>query len=709
MINFKNDKTEFEFDEQRGRITRLNFCEKDFLLRPMPVFEIAERDENGVLSKTDTDSFALTDTGKTDTGFACVYENKGLRVKISAEIGDEIDWSIAIENNSDKVIEWVNFPQIVVKDDLTASGGNSKILWGFNEGALVDNLEFRNSSWGYIEPQYPSEGVMGLYPAIVELQCMAYYDNAGGLYFAAHDKDDNLKGIDFYEYDGGIKLEFRHFTGCDFRENYTMSYPMVMQFFNGDWQNAATIYRNWFEETKSEEFVPIEQNKKLPKWYSESPVIVTYPVRGLHDTDVMNPNKLFPYMNAAKHIERFEKLFDSKIMVILMHWEGTAPWAPPIVWPPYGGEEELRKFTEYLHERGDVLGVYCSGLGWTEKSNLTDYEMKKFFEENNLAEEMCLSPEQELPHSKICTDQRSGYDMCPTRKFTSDIICDQVKKMTDFGIDYIQLMDQNHGGTSYFCYSKKHDHPPVPGKWQVEAVKKLLDAAEKNAGEVLFGCESAAAQAYIPKLLFSDNRYNLCYTIGEPVPLYSFVYHKYLNNFMGNQVCTHAAFDHKKSPDNIFVRIAYSFCCGDMLTAVINEDGKIIFNWGYRGEELPDQDAVAELIKNLNYWRRGEFKKYLHSGVREIPYPVKSEKIKVYGARGFHHEYEKIFTCAWSSSDGSFCQFLVNHTDKPAECVLSLPENEVFKLYAVDAEPKEISGECRITVAGLSAAAVEKM
>lgn len=335
--------------------------------------------------------------------------------------------------------------------------------------------------------------------------------------------------------------------------------------------------------------------------------------------------------------------------------------------------------------------------------------MTEMFEKEDLGQFMCLSPEQELPLSKICTDQRSGYDMCPTQEFTENVICDQVSKMAGAGIDYIQLMDQNHGGTSYFCYSRKHGHPPVPGKWQVTAVRELLKKAEENVGKVLFGCESAAAQAYIPQLLFSDNRYNLCYTIGEPVPLYAFVYHRYLNNFMGNQVCTHAAFDHVKSPDNLFVRIAYSFCCGDMLTAVINDGGEMIFNWGYRGADLPDREAVAELIKNLNSWRRGETKKYLHMGQMEVPYSAESEKVKMYGARGFNHEYDSVFVSAWRAEDGAFGQFLVNHTGKDAECVVHLPENEEFDLYeSCGGAPVHICGECKVFVKKFSAVLIEK-
>ena len=711
MICFGSDNIKLCFNEECGYIEKLDYKGKNYVFSNISLFEIALRDINGKQKRTSMSDFKLKESHNSGDGFECVYESDIFEVTVNAKLQKDIEWGIHVANKIEEVIEWVNFPQIVVANDLKDNGGDSKILWGFNEGALVDNIKFRNSSWGYIEPQYPSEGVMGLFPAIVETQCMAYYNSESGLYFASHDKNENLKGIDFYEYEDGIKLQFRHYTGCDFGEDYTMPYPMVMDFFEGDWMNAAEIYRSWFEENRSENFIPIKENKKLPKWYSESPVIVTYPVRGLFDTDEMSPNKLFPYCNAMKYIEDFEKKFDSKIMVILMHWEGTAPWAPPIVWPPYGGEEELKKFIDALHERGDVFGVYCSGLGWTQKSNLDDYDMTEYFEKNNLKEYMCLSPMQELPMSKICTEQRSGYDMCPTQDFTIDIICDQVKKMVDFGIDYIQLMDQNHGGTSYFCYSRKHNHPSVPGNWQVDAVKKLLDKAGSYGEKVLLGCESAAAETYIPQLLFSDNRYNLCYTIGEPVPLYAYIYHKYLNNFMGNQVCTHFGFDHKRSPENIFLRTAYSFCAGDMLTVVIDDEARCIFNWGYREEGIyPDQDNLAKLIRNLNYWRQGKAEKYLHRGVMQKPLEVECDKILMFGVRGFHHEYDSILTSAWEADDGSFGQFLVNYTGEQKVCIIKLPENEKFALYkGIDKVEKELVGTNEIIIDGFSAVLIEKI
>ena len=666
-----------KYEQNEGYISSLTFKGKEYIGAKIPLFVLAIRDEAGKQERISTFDMKLLDAEFSNTSLKCTYADDKFTVCITANLSDTLNWGISIKGFEGYALEWVNYPQIATPDNFADNGGNSKLLWGFNEGSLVTNITHREIGEPYFEPEYPCKGIMGVYPAIVETQFMAYYDDESGMYFASHDKYDNLKGINFNRENGGVKLEYRHFCGVDYGEDYEMEYPMVVKFFHGDWHDACEIYRTWFKSLKKEGFIPIEQNKKLPEWYGNSPVIVTYPVRGKHDTDIMNPNKLFPYINVMPHVERFEKAFKSKVMILLMHWEGTAPWAPPIVWPPYGGEDELKKLIDALHERGDVLGVYCSGIGWTINSNVDNYNTQDYFDKNSLKDEMCISPEQDLPYSNICTLQRSGYDMCPTREFTVNTIKHEVECMVNAGIDYVQLMDQNHGGTSYFCYSRKHDHPAMPGKWQVDAVKNMLKVSQENAGKVLFGCESAAAESYIPYLMFSDNRFMINYYIGRPVPAYAYIYHEYINNFMGNQVCADWHLNYDKSPEAFFERMAHSFIAGDMLTVVINQEGQIEWNWGKKDQSRipPNQENAETFIKNLNFWRTGAGKKYLHSGMMVKPFDTEAKPYNICRNNGTCSVVPEIHTSAWQATDGGRAQFFANYFDTEKECTVNITES----------------------------------
>lgn len=699
------------FNEEEGFISSLKYEDKEYIGAKLPVFEIAFRTLSGDLQTDNTYSFVCDKCELiNDTELFLRYKNEETVAEITVKMDVQIEWRIKVDGVAEKTVEWVKFPQIAVKDDFAGDGnGSSKALWGFNEGTLIESMNDREEGIPYFEPEYPCKGIMGVFPAIVETQFMEYYDERSGMYIASHDNENNMKAINIYRKDGGVLLEFRHFTGCDFGEEYSMPYPMVIQFFKGEWQDGAEIYKAWFKNQNKQDFIKIENNKKLPKWYGESPVVITYPVRGRHDTDVMNPNKLFPYINVLPHVERLEKAFGSKVMVLLMHWEGTAPWAPPIVWPPYGGEEKLKKLIDALHERGDVFGVYCSGLGWTINSKLDDYNTEEYFEKNNLKEEMCLSPEQKLPFSNICTMQRDGYDMCPAREFTVNTVKEQVKYMVDANIDYVQLMDQNHGGTAYFCYSREHEHPPVPGKWQVEAVRNLLSEVNTVTKNTLLGCESAAAESYIPNLLFSDNRFNLAYYIGKPVPMYSYIYHEFVNNFLGNQVCVDWQIDINKSPESFLERIAYSFCAGDMLTVVINENGEIDWNWGKKDKEKtpPNQENTQTLIKNLNLWRMNDGKKFLHTGSMIKPLEVECEQLTIWRTNGSSLTVPKIHTSAWRAQDGETAQFLVNYSEEENTAVIDFGERE-YQLISDDNKIK-LTGKEKIKVQPFSAVMLKKL
>lgn len=680
---------QMELDDASGALLSLRQGDKELIHDAAafrrPLFTIRFRDAQGGIHDVGADN-AKTVTLSDNVDQERIVFNYtafgeiSLKVRVTIRCPQDEPftyWHLAAEHETDWIIEWIDYPNVVVPNDLTATGGTGKLVWPFNEGVLIEDIALRESGFlRYKEPNYPSRGIDGIFPAIVPSQFMAYYDEQGGLYLGAHDAEGHVKCIEFYPEGDGIRLQFRLYPGGG---AYEMTYEMVLGVFDGDWHDAADIYRTWYESNAKHRPLPIAENKQLPDWYGDSPVVVTYPVRGRHDMDVMEPNKLFPYLQAMPHIERLAEAFGGRIMVLLMHWEGSAPWAPPYVWPPFGGEEALRSFVDRLHESGHLLGVYCSGIGWTEQSNLVaSYNRKEQFDRELLAEAMCLSPTDELPYSDICTGQRRGYDMCPEHPFTVETMVSEVKQMIDIGIDYIQAFDQNHGGTSYFCYSKSHGHPPAPGRWQTEAMNglfhRLRDVADRAGRQVLFGCESASAEPYIPELMFNDARFNLNYFIGSPIPMYAYIYHRYINNFMGNQVIAHEAFEHDRSPDNLLYRLAYSFHAGDMSTVVLTENGDITWNWGVGPDsELPEQQSVITLIRNMNEWRTGTGKPYLHLGRMVKPLPVAGVKHQRFAMKGGRElAVPAVLTSRWEADDGSQAQLFVNYTREEQEFCVSL-------------------------------------
>ncbi len=679
MTDYEGRNYKVVIDEERGCIASLIQNGKEYIKRRAPLFTVRFLKNDGEYQEISAFDMVFDIKENGQDGDILSYKAEGLEVSVRVSADSGIKLYFSVRNFTDYAIESVD-TSILVPRDLVRNGGKSRIMWGFNEGTLIEDVAQKEKTYGNMKLEYPGQGLMSIFPAIVETQFMAYYDGEHGLYMGTHDAAGNMKGIDFFDRGDSIELWFRLYCGTEDGGDYVMDYPFVMETFVGDWYSAADIYRSWFEENKDPLFKEIEENENIPDWYKQSPIVVAYPVRGEHDTDEMKPNSMFPYINAMEHIDEIAKKTESKIMALLMHWEGTAPWAPPYVWPPYGGEAELKKFTDALHEKGHVIGLYCSGLGYTIQSNLDDYNCRQRYNNENLETEMCASPKGIVEKSKICPDQRSGYDMCPAREFTKNVIAKEAKSMADSGVDYVQILDQNHGGTAYFCYSRKHGHPPVPGKWQVDAVCEILKEINASSDKkILYGCESAAAETYIPYLLFSDNRFNIVYAIGKPIPVYAYIYHKYVNNFMGNQVYVNNWFDYTKNPENIYMRMANAICAGDMLTLVLNHKGKVIWNWGKQQiDYLPDQDKVLEFSRIANKFRTKLAAKYLSVGDMIEPLNISCEKYDVVERHGYVNDFDRILTSRWQAKDGTWAQIFVNYNDSEEQFELTLPEDCIY-------------------------------
>ena len=215
-------------------------------------------------------------------------------------------------------------------------------------------------------------------------------------------------------------------------------------------------------------------------------------------------------------------------------------------------------------------------------------------------------------------------------------------------------------------------------------MQQMLGEWNEKAPHMLFGCESAAAEPFMGNLLFSDNRYELNYMIGDPVPLYAYIYHPYLRNFMGNQVCCFL----KTTDENLCYRMAYSFAAGDCMTVVLTPDGDIMSHWGMRDfENVPNKERVLTLIANLTAFYQKEAKPYLYAGRMVPAHPVEC------GTRSFAmefvskiHTFPRILSTAWQDESGKCVQILVNPEDEATPCTIDGREVVVPPLNAVMVE-----------------------
>jgi hypothetical protein len=551
---------------------------------------------------------------------------------------------------------------------------------------------------------------------------MAYYGKKAGLYLAAHDDRCHPKGIEFHRHSGGgIQLDYRLFPGAVTAESYAMPYEMALGVFEGDWHDAAEVYRTWRDASAMPRPPRLDRNAALPDWFARSPVVVTYPVRGEKDLGDMTPNEYYPYTRAVAPLRRLSRAMDAPVLALLMHWEGSAPWAPPYVWPPYGDAADFARFVHDMHASGDLVGLYASGVAYTLRSN-TDpsYRKEEEFTRKSIVRYVNIAPDGQPASNGVCAGpgaQRLGYDLCPANSWVRDTVVQEVEKILPSGVDYLQYFDQNLGGSSYRCYARDHGHPPGPGVWQNDAMNQIFrridEAVARSGRKVLVGCESAAAEPFLPHLLFNDLRFNINLRFAIPVPAYAYMNHEYLNNFMGNQNSVRECVDFVRSPLNLHQRLAYSFVSGDLLTVVLRGGGKVAWEWGTTWNVPgPDHDSVVTLIHNLNAWRVGAGRPFLVYGRMLKPLDVRGDSvIPMISPAGARLPFPSLFTSRWQSG-GRAAQVVVNYTREAQTGTLAGVPGRVVQVYRRPqdpAEPVEVSagGQVALRIDPLSAVLVE--
>lgn len=703
LLTIASRELSLSFDSTTGQIASLvNYGEECLAATGSYFVRFQTRNTTGnprLLSDSNASSIKIRKAGTTTLEATLRFDrtyfpNGHFEVIVTASLrpSGALEWEFDFKNGTGEALEWIECPGLIYRNDFVELGGPVKVFSPAQEGAIIEGPATRAASW--MRPKllgYPTPGWGGYYPGPCQMQFMAYMRQDKGLYVAAHDRQGNTKYIEYYdEKNVGVRFEFQHFCSASTAKRFSLGYPMVMKPFRGDWHDAAELYRTWAEASISLLPAKTTRNKRMPKWVLESPLVVTYPIRGIgHHAGKTEPNEYAPPTEALPTLRRLAEKLDTKLLVLLMHWEGTAPWAPPYVWPPLGGEANMRRFAKELHKDGHRLGLYCSGTGWTQLASTGNnkYDRREEFAKKRLERFMCTGPRSEM-WSGVCNDDsiRWGYDMCSATDFAVDTITNEAVKMGEAGVDYIQLFDQNLGCSSYICYSPNHGHPPGPGPWQRESMSRLLQKVtgtlRKKGLPTVLGCEAAAAEGYIAELPVNDLRAMLGWECGYPVPAYSYVYHEYTGNFYGNQCGILEMMDEEKSPLNYEMRAGMAFASGDILTTVIKDKGHIHWGWCVKWDvKPPKQEQVFAFTRLLLSWRRNQAAPFLVYGRMLKPFELQGGATQdIHMRRPITLKPNAIMSTRWQAPDGRQAQVFVNWTDKPQNARVVMDRARAYSL-----------------------------
>ena len=124
-------------------------------------------------------------------------------------------------------------------------------------------------------------------------------------------------------------------------------------------------------------------------------------------------------------------------------------------------------------------------------------------------------------------------------------------------------------------------------------------------------------------------------------------------------------------PASIYLRLAYSFICGDMFTLVINENAEIMTAWCLK--LTVDKEKTLKFIKRLNEWRKVR-SDLLFNGKVIKPMPLKCGIKKFQHEDGTWLEFDEIFTAAFDTGEYKG-QLLVNYTLEEKVIIFDEPKD----------------------------------
>jgi hypothetical protein len=410
-------------------------------------------------------------------------------------------WNISVENHSNDIaVETINFPQISLGCDTTNPDKDiftTNFGWGqIHPDPLNDESLVR---WNHHAYAYPS--------SVHPLQFHAFYHvdshKGDGLYLAAYDGAGYTKN--FFHRPNKVKkqldfsMTFYVPDGKIYGSNASIPYDIVSTVFEGDWYDAAQIYREWALRQIWTSKGPLALRKDIPKWFIE------------HSGGF----NLWTKPEATPPtLQLFANILDARPLLFTWYnWTVAIGHKDvPHELPAKGLKDSIKE----LHDMGYKLLPYLDVRLWDmQTGDWPAYEKYAIQNQNGTIKN------EGDPYWK------TGFAvMCPSCPPFRNRIAEMAQLIQHIGCDGVYL-DQITAGSPVLCYNPNHQHPLGGGTHWVDGIRELLKEIRyrtDTAGKYFVLTSEASAEPWMELI---DGNLIHSPILFNNVPIFSAVYGGY--------------------------------------------------------------------------------------------------------------------------------------------------------------------------------------
>jgi hypothetical protein len=550
------------FDRQTGEIAHLvdRRSGQEFIAADAfrPLFRVVlTKPYAGQTTTVTAAEFARVTTEKTGTG-SLSWQFSALdslplsaRVSASADNAGMLRLRLQLTNESDWGISRIDFPQMTHPGALGDDAEDDRLILPWADGSVLEAPGSRTQSRGAV------------YPGAAFTQFTALYDRTAGLYQAAYDAEGNCKRWNLQTSAGkSVEMGLSHLLPEVPQSEVSLPYDVVLGTFQGDWRDAADLYKVWAVQqpwcAKK-----LTEREDFPQFLKEGAGIIIGSVNNPQGRERLVGANLerLPELTAA--YRRQTGL--AHVVFVPYGWENRGTWAGINYLPAVPTNEAWERANIALRAQGDRTAFLTSGYWWVTKRRQTGngpaFDDSEQFER---LRDMVIHDADSKPWLVDNYDLAGTFgdwrglsaSLCHGSKAARDALLDIFLGVTKLGVPLVSFDQEIGGGQSAPCYSTTHGHPPGYGRWMWTDFRDLcvdiLDKGKPLQPELGLFVENVSELA-IPYMAtywsrqFGEVDHGAVGARG--VGLFSYLYHEYVTAIGAACVQGQGQFGTRPSPE----------------------------------------------------------------------------------------------------------------------------------------------------------------